>query len=55
MGTVLEVAPAAVNPGPPVGAWSQNRGFREFAATNRVEGTAVFATLSLPLGRKPSK
>ena len=36
-------------------AYANLRGYWEFAATNRVEGTAVFATLSLPLGRKPSK
>jgi hypothetical protein len=33
-------------------AYANLRGYWEFAATNRVEGTAVFATLSIPLGRR---
>jgi len=36
-------------------AYINLRGYREFAAKNRVEGTAVFATFSLPLGHKASK
>ncbi|AML53413.1 hypothetical protein RC74_21060 [Falsihalocynthiibacter arcticus] len=36
-------------------AYANLRGYKEFAAENRVEGTAVFATLSIPLGRKASK
>jgi len=31
-------------------AYAGLRGYREFGAQNRVEGYAVFATLSIPLG-----
>lgn len=36
-------------------AYANLRGYWEFAAANRIEGTAVFATLSIPLGHKASK
>ncbi len=35
-------------------AYINLRGYWEFAATNRVEGTAVFTTISIPLGHKAS-
>jgi len=36
-------------------AYINLRGYWEFAAKNRVEGTAVFATVSIPLGSKASQ
>ncbi len=36
-------------------AYINLRGYWEFAAKNRVEGTSVFATFSIPLGRKTSE
>jgi len=36
-------------------AYINLRGYWEFAAKDRVEGTAVFATISIPLGRKGLK
>ncbi len=36
-------------------AYINLRGYREFAAKNRVEGAAVFVSISIPLGRKASK
>lgn len=36
-------------------AYASLRGYWEFSAENRVEGTAMFATLSIPLGRKSAK
>ena len=36
-------------------AYANLRGYWEFGAKNRVEGTAVFVTLSIPLGHKSSK
>ena len=36
-------------------AYANLRGYWEFAAKNRVEGTAVFATLSIPIGGKKTK
>jgi hypothetical protein len=36
--------------------WYANlRGYKEFWAQNRIEGYAVFATLSIPLGGGPKK
>ena len=33
-------------------AYANLRGYWEFAAKNRLEGTAIFATLSIPLDAK---